>query len=114
MNLVAQQAKLIDIVLCFAMADPAQDARKDEELRELNRRFEDILKRCEVQPKEDGDSFPDWYRRPEQGIPTWLSQESPLTQQQQQPDRLASVVASFEWPSRGGFNWSVCLPTSGK
>ena len=28
-------------------------------------------------------------------------QESPLTQQQQQPDRLASVVASFEWPSRG-------------
>lgn len=96
------------------MADPSQDARKDEELRELNRRFEDILKRCEVQPKEDGDSFPDWYRPPEQGIPTWLSQESPLTQQQQQPDRLASVVASFEWPSRGGFNWSVCLPTSGK
>ena len=25
MNLVAQQAKLIDILLCFAMADPAQD-----------------------------------------------------------------------------------------
>eukprot|EP00434_Breviolum_minutum_P010753 symbB.v1.2.009484.t1/scaffold602.1/size182573/8 len=50
------------------MADPSQDARKDEELRELNRRFEDILKRCEVQPKEDGDSFPDWYRPPEQGV----------------------------------------------
>ena len=43
----------------------------------------------------------DWFRPPEQGFYTWLSQESPLTQQPQQPDHLASVVANQEWPSRG-------------
>ena len=117
----------------------------------ITRWVQDILKRCEVQPKEDGDSFPEtplhtrnsenanvcnrycfWsvitvsglvspsrtrypylvvagdgkdVSRCEGGfVSTSMSlclEESPLTQQQQQPDRLASVVASFEWPSRG-------------
>lgn len=95
------------------MADPNQE-KQSEELRELDRKFEEILKRCEKEPRKEGEStFPEWYRPPDSGIPSWLSQESPLAQQTQ-PDRLAAVIASFEWPSRGGgFSWSVCLPTSG-
>eukprot|EP00438_Fugacium_kawagutii_P014509 Skav224394 [mRNA] locus=scaffold2452:95275:100135:- [translate_table: standard] len=97
-----------------------QDTRAESaELKKLNEEFEEILKRCENQPKEDTDrgerSYPDWYRPPDQpgGIPSWLSQESALAPAQQ-PDHLARVVASYPWPSSGGFNWQVCLPTSGK
>jgi len=85
-----------------------QDDSKDEELRELNHRFQEFYYRCE---ESGGPGFPDWSRRPEQGIPTLWSQESPLTQQQQQRDRLAAVVASYQWPSRGGFEYTTTLPS---
>ena len=57
-------------------------------------------------------STEDWYRPPEANIPSWISQESQISNRAPNPDPLAAVVASLEWPSWGGFTWSVCLPTS--
>lgn len=73
---------------------------------------EDSFHDMRFRSQDDG-ALPDWYRFPDPLIPSWLTHESPL-QQPAQPDRLASVIASHEWPGRGGFNWSVCLPTNGK
>ncbi|CAK9081801.1 unnamed protein product [Durusdinium trenchii] len=86
---------------------------RDAELRDLNRKFEELMRKVENKEQKDDGALPDWYRFPDPLIPSWLTHESPL-QQPAQPDRLASVIASHEWPGRGGFNWSVCLPTNGK
>ncbi|CAK9081673.1 unnamed protein product [Durusdinium trenchii] len=99
---------------------------RDAELRDLNRKFEELMRKVENKEQkepwmqkrrflfdDDDGALPDWYRFPDPLIPSWLTHESPL-QQPAQPDRLASVIASHEWPGRGGFNWSVCLPTNGK
>ncbi|CAJ1366509.1 unnamed protein product [Effrenium voratum] len=91
---------------------------RDGELRDLNRKFEDLLRKCEKDKEraaKEGEEvegkFPEWYRPPESGVQSWLSdpplQKGPVAQ----VDRLAAVIHSLDWPSRGGFNWSVCLPT---
>lgn len=90
----------------------------DSELRELSRKFEELLRRCEQTRAKEGEhqekQFPDWYREPGITIPSWLSTDSPFQQPPPPQDRLAAVISTESWPSRGGFNWQVCLPTASK